>query len=162
MAKNNKEKFHRNFISSFHFLEDSFSCKFMEKNFLDKCLLFCWLHWICFLLSNLMWLGAISLYLLSRVYQGDWLIFEKLKWNYLLKRKKQPVRVIPEISCILKEAATEVIPGKEMLLIFIIIEIVEKLKYTNGLQPVTSLKSGLRHRYLLFSFFVFFFFIYLF
>ena len=64
------------------------------------------------------------------------------------------MRLIPEISCILKEAATEVIPGKEMLLIFIIIEIVEKLKYTNGLQPVTSLKSGLRHRYLLFSFFL--------
>ena len=37
--------------------------------------------------------------------------------------------------------------------IFINIEIVGKLKYTNGLQLVTSLKSELLHRYLLFPFF---------
>ena len=40
-----------------------------------------------------------------------------------------------------------------MFLIFINIEVVGKLKYTSGLQPVTSLKSELLHRYLLFLFF---------
>ena len=36
------------------------------------------------------------------------------------------------------------------LSIFINIEIVGKLKYTNGLQLVTSLKSEFNHRYILF------------
>ena len=39
-----------------------------------------------------------------------------------------------------------------MFLILINMEMVGKLKYTNGLQPVTSLKSELFHRYLLFPF----------
>ena len=39
-----------------------------------------------------------------------------------------------------------------MFLIFINIEIVGKLKYTNGLQPVSSLKSELLHSCLLFLF----------
>ena len=33
-------------------------------------------------------------------------MFEKLKGNYSLKRKKQPVRVTREDRCMLKEAAT--------------------------------------------------------
>ena len=83
------------------------SCKIMQKkNFFDKCLLFPWLNWICFLLSNLIWRDTISMYLLSRVNQGNWQLFEKLKGNYSLKRKKHPVRVIRENSCMLKEAAT--------------------------------------------------------
>ena len=45
-----------------------------------------------------------------------------------------------------------VIPEKDAL-IFTNIEIVGKLKYTNGVQLVTSLKSELLHRYLLYSFF---------
>ena len=51
--------------------------------------------------------------------------------------KKQPARVILE---------------KEVCLIFINIQIVVNLKYTNGLQPLTSLKSELLHRYYSFSF----------
>ena len=39
-----------------------------------------------------------------------------------------------------------------MFLIFINIEIVENLKYTSGLQPVTSLKSELLRGFLLFLF----------
>ena len=39
-----------------------------------------------------------------------------------------------------------------MFLIFINIEIIGNLKYTSGLQLVTSLKSELLHRYLLFLF----------
>ena len=89
----------------------------MEKKLLEmiiKCLLFGWLNWIYFLLPNLIWQDAISLYLLLRVNQGKWLLFavwkwllfEKLKGNYSLKRKKQPVRVTREDRCMLKEAAT--------------------------------------------------------
>ena len=52
-----------------------------------------------------MWQDAISLYLLSRVNQGDGLLLEKLKGSYSFK-KKQPVRVILENSCMIKEAAT--------------------------------------------------------
>ena len=48
-------------------------------------------------------------------------------------------------------SALRVIPD---VLIFVNIEIVGKLKYTNGLQLGTSLKSDLLHRYLLFPFFV--------
>ena len=40
-----------------------------------------------------------------------------------------------------------------MFLIFINVEIAEKLEYISGLQPVTSLKSELLHRYLMFLFF---------
>ena len=36
----------------------------------------------------------------------NWLLFEKLKGNYSLERKKQSARVIRENSCILKEAVT--------------------------------------------------------
>ena len=39
-----------------------------------------------------------------------------------------------------------------MLLIFINIEVAGNLKYTSGLQPVTSLKSELLRSYLLFLF----------
>ena len=53
-----------------------------------------------------MWQDAITLYSLSRVNQGDWLLFEKLKGNYSLERKKYPLRVTCENSCTLKEAAT--------------------------------------------------------
>ena len=200
---------------------------YAKKNFFDKCLLFGWLNWICFLFSNLIWQDAISPYLLLKVNQGNWLLFEKLKGNFSLKRKKQPLRVIHENSCMLKEAATRRSSRSQMLfkigalknfaifagkhpcwslfkmklqawklatllkresnpvfffvnivkslrtaffiehlrwlllqkrwerdvLIFINIEIVGKLKYTNGLQLVTSLKSELLHRYLLFPFF---------
>ena len=46
-----------------------------------------------------------------------------------------------------------VIPEKEMFLIFINIEIVGKLLYTDSPQPETSLKSKLHLRYLTFAFF---------
>ena len=82
------------------------SCKIMQKDFFDKCLPFAWLNWICFLLPNLICKDAISLYLLLRVNQGNWLPFEKLKVNYSLKRKKQSARVIRENNCMLKEAVT--------------------------------------------------------
>ena len=36
----------------------------------------------------------------------EWLLFEKLKENYSLKRKKQPLRVIRENSCMLTKAET--------------------------------------------------------
>ena len=122
MAENNaKTKFTKVLLTAFSFprlLQESLflqSCKIMQKIFFDKCLLFGWLnHWICFLLPNLIWQDAISLYLLLRVNQGKWLLFavwkwllfEKLKGNYSLKRKKQPVRVTREDRCMLKEAAT--------------------------------------------------------
>ena len=78
----------------------------MQKIFFNKCLLFGWLnHWICFLLPNLIWQDAISLYLLLRVNQWKWLLFEKLKGNYSLKSKTQPVRVIRKDRCMLIEAA---------------------------------------------------------
>ena len=47
-------------------------------------------------------------------------------------------------------SALRVIPD---VVIFVNMEIVGKLKYTNGLQLGTSLKSDLLHRYLLFPFF---------
>ena len=53
-------------------------------------------------------------------------------------RKKQPLKVIPE---------------KEMFLFLINMEIIEKLKYLNSLQPVPSLKSELLHMYFLLPFF---------
>ena len=46
-----------------------------------------------------------------------------------------------------------VIPEKEMFLNFINVEVVGKLQYPNELQRVTSLKSELLHKYLLFPFF---------
>ena len=101
------------------------------------------------LLSNLMWQDAISLYLLSRANQENWLLLEKLKINYSLKRKKQPVGVIRVCS---KKQPARVILETEVFLIFINIQIVGNLKYTNGLQPLTSLKSELLHRYYSFSF----------
>ena len=88
----------------------------MQKNFFDKCLPFAWLNWTCFLLHNLIWKNAISLCLLVRVNQGNWLLLEKLKGNYSLNEKKQPVRVIRENSCMLKEAATTRSSGSQMLL----------------------------------------------
>ena len=87
-GKCHKNKFHGSFIDSFYFLEDS--CKVMQKkNVFDKRLLFGWLNWICFLLSDLIWQDAISPYLLSRANQGNWPLFEKLKGNYSLKKKKR-------------------------------------------------------------------------
>ena len=53
----------------------------------------------------------------------------------------------------LKDAATASYSEKELFFNFINIEVVGKLKYTNDLQPVTSLKNEVLHRYLLFSFF---------
>ena len=108
-------------------------------------LLFHWLNSICFLLSNLIWQDAISFHLLSRVNQGDWLLFEKLNGKYLLKRKRQPVRVIFANSCILKEAATADYSWKKMFLIFISTEVVKKAKYIYGLQLLISLKIKLLH-----------------
>ena len=64
---------------------------------------------------NLIWQDAISQYLLLRFNQGNWLLFGKLKGNYSLKRKKQPVRVIRENSCMLKEAATTRCSRSQML-----------------------------------------------
>ena len=55
-----------------------------------------------------------------------------------MARKKQPLKVIPE---------------KEMFLFLINMEIIEKLKYLNSLQPVPSLKSELLHMYFLLPFF---------
>ena len=55
-----------------------------------------------------------------------------------MARKKQPLKVIPE---------------KEMFLFLINMEIIEKLKYLNSLQPVPSLKSELLHIYFLLPFF---------
>ena len=122
MAENNaKTEFTEVLLPAFSFprlLHESLflqSWKIMQKIFFDKCELFGWLnHCICFLLPNLIRQDAISLYLLLRVNQGKWLLFavwkwllfEKLKGNYSLKRKKQPVRVTREDRCMLKEAAT--------------------------------------------------------
>ena len=78
----------------------------MQKKRLWPIFLFLWLNWICFLISDLVWQYVISLFLLLRVNQRNWLLLEKLKGNYSLKRKKQPVRVIHENSYTLKEAAT--------------------------------------------------------
>ena len=121
-AENNvKNKIHRSYIQlSFpRLLQESLflqSCKIMQKIFFDKCLLFGWLnHWICFLLPNLIWQDAISMYLLLRVNQGKWLLFEKLKRNYSLKRKKQPVKVIRKDRCMLIEAATTRSSRSQML-----------------------------------------------
>ena len=55
-----------------------------------------------------------------------------------MARKKQPLKVIPE---------------KEMFLFLINMEIIEKLKHLNGLQPIPSLKSELLHMYFLLPFF---------
>ena len=99
-----------------------------------------------------MWQDPVSLYLLSRVNQGDWPLFEKLKGNCSLKIKKKQMRVIRENSCMLKEAATASYSWKNVFFIFINIEIVGKLKYINGLHPVSSLKSEFLHSYLLFLF----------
>ena len=88
---------------------------YAKKNFFNKCLLFGWLNWICFLLPNLIWKDAIWLYLLLRVNQGNWLLFEKLKGNYSLKRKNQPVRVIRKNRCMLKEASTTRSSRSQML-----------------------------------------------
>ena len=49
--------------------------------------------------------------------------------------------------------ALRLAPEKEMFFIFVYIEIVRKLKYTNDLQSVSSLKSKILYRYLLFLFF---------
>ena len=128
MAENNGKKNFTEVSLSFNFLRNGFSCKICYKNFFDKCLLFHWLNWIYFLPSDLIWQDSISLYLQSRINQWDWLLFEKLKGNYSLKRKKQPVRVIRKNSCMLKEAATASYSWKAMFLIFINTEIVRKLK----------------------------------
>ena len=93
-------------ITAFISKKTVLSCKIIQKNVFDKGLLFRLLNWIFFLLSNLIWQDTISPYLLLRVNQGNWLLFEKLIGNYSLKRKKQPVRVIREKRCMLKEAAT--------------------------------------------------------
>ena len=45
-----------------------------------------------------MWQDAISLYMLSRANQENWLLFEKFKGSYLLKRKKKTVGVICKIA----------------------------------------------------------------
>ena len=40
---NNEENFTEVSINSVNFLENSFSCKIIQKSFFDKCLLFRWL-----------------------------------------------------------------------------------------------------------------------
>ena len=134
----NFAKFHQSFINSFRFLENCFSCKIMQKKkSFCKCLLFRWIKWICFLLSNLMWRRYFTLFAIKS-HRRELTAVWKNKRNYSLKRKKQPLRAIPE---------------KEMFLDFINVEIVGKLKCTNSLQPVTSLKSEFLHSYLLTAFF---------
>ena len=133
----NFTKFHQSFINSFRFLENCFSCKIMQKKTFCKCLLFRWIKWICFLLSNLMWRRYFTLFAIKS-HRRELTAVWKNKRNYSLKRKKQPLRAIPE---------------KEMFLDFINVEIVGKLKCTNSLQPVTSLKSEFLHSYLLTAFF---------
>ena len=128
----------------------------MQKNFFDKCLLFRWLNWICFLLSNVIWQDAISLYdtlfhcmtryftvwhaislyFLLRANQGKWLLFEKLKGNYSMTRKKQPVRVICENSCMLKEAATT---RSNRSLLFCKIGVLKNFAISTGKHPCWSL-----------------------
>ena len=92
--------------NSFHFQENSFKLQNYTKKLLWQVFTLRLLNWISFLLSNLIWQDTISPYLLLRVNQENWLLFEKLIGNYSLKRKKQPVRVIREKRCMLKEAAT--------------------------------------------------------
>ena len=118
-------KFHQSFINSFRCLENCFSCKTMQKNPFYKCLLFRWIKWICFLLSNLMWRCYFTLFAIKNQRRGLTDVW-KNKRNYLLKKKKQPLWTIPE---------------KEMFLNFINVEIVGKLKSNSSLQSVTSLKS---------------------
>ena len=113
------------------------SCKIIQKIFFGKCLLFAWLnHWICFLLPNLIWQDAISMYLLLRVNQGKWLLFEKLKGNYSLKRKKQPVKVIRKDRCMLIEAATTRSSRSQMLFK---IDILKNFAIFTGKYPCWSL-----------------------
>ena len=50
----NFPKFHQSFINSFRCLENCFSWKIIQKKTFYKCLLFRWIKWICFLLSNVM------------------------------------------------------------------------------------------------------------
>ena len=132
----NFAKFHQSFINSFRFLKTVLAAKLSKKSFY-KCLLFRWINWICFLLSNLMWRRYFTLFAIKSQRRGLTAVW-KNKRNYSLKRKKQPLRAIPE---------------KEMFLDFINVEIVGKLKCTNSLQPVTSLKSEFLHSYLLTAFF---------
>ena len=119
----------------------SFSRKLLQnyanKTFFYKCLLFRWIKWICFLRSNLMWRQYFTLFAIKSQRRGLTAVW-KNKRNNWLKRKKQPLRAIPE---------------KEIFLNFINVEVVGKLKCTNSLQPVISLKSELLQRYLLISFF---------
>ena len=113
------------------------SCKIIQKIFFGKCLLFAWLnHWICFLLPNLIWQDAISMYLLLRVNQGKRLLFEKLKGNYSLKRKKQPVKVIRKDRCMLIEAATTRSSRSQMLFK---IDILKNFAISTGKYPCWSL-----------------------
>ena len=105
-------------------------------NYVKLLLLSGWLNWIYFLLPNLIWKDAISLYLLLRVNQGNWLLFEKLKGNYSLKRKKQSVRVIRENSCMLKEAVTTRSSRSQMLFK---IGVLENFAIFTGKHPCWSL-----------------------
>ena len=143
MAENNAKKNSPKFFYQLSFpklsQESLFlqSCEIMQKIVLDKCLPCGWLnHWICFLLLNLIWKDAISLYLLLRVNQGKWLLFEKLKGNCSLKRKKQPVKVIRENSCMLKEAVTTRSSRSQMLFK---IGVLENFAIFTGKHPCWSL-----------------------
>ena len=91
----------------------SFSRKLLQT-FFYKCLLFRWIKWICFLRSNLMWRQYFTLFAIKSQRRGLTAVW-KNKRNNWLKRKKQPLRAIPE---------------KEMLLDFINVEIVAKKKRT--------------------------------
>ena len=66
----------------------------------------------------------------------NWLLFEKLKGNCSLKRKKQSVKVIRENSCMLKEAVTTRSSRSQMLFK---IGVVENFAIFTGKHPCWSL-----------------------
>ena len=123
MVENNAKTKFTEGLFSFHFL--GYCKKVLLQNYAKNllwqmftlCLIKSLNHWICFLLlPNLTWKDAISMYLLLRVNQGKWLLFEKLKRNYSLKRKKQLAKVIRKDRCMLIEAATTRSSRSQMLL----------------------------------------------
>ena len=123
MVENNAKTKFTEGLFSFHFL--GYCKKVLLQNYAKNllwqmftlCLIKSLNHWICFLLlPNLIWEDAISLFLLLRVSQGKWLLFEKLKGNYSLKRKKQSVRITRRDRCMLIEAATTRSSRSQMLL----------------------------------------------
>ena len=66
----------------------------------------------------------------------NWLLFEKLKGNCSLKRKKQSVKVIRENSCMLKEAVTTRSSRSQMLFK---IGVLENFAIFTGKHPCWSL-----------------------